>query len=153
LHISLECRASLTGSWNVRLEHDVSTQRWNLAVTQQSFRQLIVGHRYYDPAAGVVRFERLLSPSEESALDDLLAATTLPLIPESAAGLDGTTWRLGITHGWNTVELAWWPDLPRAWEGLRLLIEFLSSLAEVHWDPDAEPPWDPDESIDIDEET
>lgn len=147
MNISFECRGSFTGTWHLRLRRDLSTERWSLAVTQQSSRQLISDHQHYDPGTGRVQFERGLSAPEEATLHYLLARTALPLVPEFAAGLDGTTWRLSISHGYNTVEAEWWSDLPRAWERLRPVADFLTALAEVQWNPDAEPTWDSDEDI------
>ncbi|MGH9893041.1 MAG: hypothetical protein ACREA0_13825 [bacterium] len=71
-------------------------------------------------------------PLEKEATESLiteLAAIRLPLIAESAIGLDGTTYSLTITRGFNQVSLSWWGSPPGAWKSMGPLLERLVSLA------------------------
>ncbi len=53
---------------------------------------------------------------------------SLPFYPDFAAGLDGTTTTLKITHGLNSVELSWWEDLPKKWNGLDFILQFFGRI-------------------------
>lgn len=56
--------------------------------------------------------------ADPEPLLEALGHLTLPIVPEGAMGLDGTSWTLVITRGFNTVTLTWWGKLPREWGAL-----------------------------------
>ncbi len=138
MRISLECRPSFAGGWEVRLEQPVD-EPWRVRVRLGHPRYGLSDHPHYDPETGTARWDRPLNEAETVELARMLEGATVPLPPEFAIGLDGTTWELQIEHGWNRVQLAWWARLPQAWRSLRPLLDFLVSLTGAPWDPDAEP--------------
>lgn len=137
MRISLECRPSFEGGWEVQLERRAS-EPWRVRVRLGHPQDGLSAHPHYDPETGTAQWERPLSPAGVAEIARLLKGTTVPLAPEFAMGLDGTTWELRIEYGWNRVHLAWWPELPRAWQSLRPLLDFLVSLTGAPWNPDIE---------------
>ena len=64
---------------------------------------------------------------------DLAKAIRVSPVPtESIAGLDGTTFELAITAGWNRIEFHWWVRLPRGWRPIGEIAQELVTLAEPH---------------------
>lgn len=44
-------------------------------------------------------------------------------------GLDGTTYRVCVTRGWNSIDLRWWGSAPTQWESLAPLLQRIVDLA------------------------
>ncbi len=63
-----------------------------------------------------------ISGAAADAFEAKLASLSVRVIPEFAMGLDGTTTKLTIQHGFNQITLCWWANLPDAWQDLRGLL-------------------------------
>jgi len=68
----------------------------------------------------------------KSNVDELLKTLDelrISKMPEFAFGLDGETYSLKISNGWNTVEFSWWSDsCGEQWKGLFAFREKLGAL-------------------------
>jgi hypothetical protein len=131
MRISLECRPSWFGAWQVHAEKDADGGRWITRTRRDSPPYSFTEDAAREEPTGPIRIERELDDLEAEALERCLARVSLPLLPQFAIGLDGTTWKLDLENGWNKVQLEWWPQLPAAWESLRPLLDYLAALAEL----------------------
>lgn len=66
--------------------------------------------------------------SDPGPLLEELGRLALPIVPESAMGLDGATWTLVISRGFNSVRLSWWGDLPDGWGALGRFLSQVDAL-------------------------
>jgi hypothetical protein len=56
--------------------------------------------------------------SDYSDIVHIIQNIEVTTIPEFAIGLDGTTYELNISNGFNSIVYHWWEELPASWEDL-----------------------------------
>jgi hypothetical protein len=63
-------------------------------------------------------------------IDDLVSASILP-IAEFSMGLDGTTYSIAISNGFNRSEYTWWEECPKEWQMLGKFAENLLQFVKI----------------------
>ena len=87
------------------------------------------GKRYEVEVGGAEEGPTRTIPEEEGKrLLQALRAARVGAVPDFAMGLDGTTYRLAFTCGFNAITYQWWGDLPAGWDDLAPLISELEKM-------------------------
>ncbi len=64
-----------------------------------------------------------------------LSSSRISPIPTFAMGVDGTTYSLEVSTGYNSVSYTWWGTIPDEYEPFKELIKSLLSWAEIKYPP------------------
>lgn len=62
------------------------------------------------------------------AIRQMACRLQLPLVAQELSGLDGTCYRLELESGMHSCVLAWWNELPHAWQQAKPLIDMVQDL-------------------------
>jgi hypothetical protein len=71
-----------------------------------------------------------ISPSLFAELISDILTTQIPAVPEYIMGLDGETYTLRISNGFNQVTFAWWSECPRGWKEIGALADRMIDLVK-----------------------
>jgi hypothetical protein len=74
------------------------------------------------------QWERAVGAGYALHLLQNLAEARIPALPPDRAGVDGTTYELRLTRGFNQVSYTWWPGVPRNFEPLAAFCNELLKL-------------------------
>jgi hypothetical protein len=59
-----------------------------------------------------------------------LRTIQIPAFPSNEMGLDGTTYEIQISNGFNDATYSWWEDPPEGWEPLKVFFDRLMAYAQ-----------------------
>ncbi len=75
--------------------------------------------------------EHQITEKEVNDLLEILGSINLKVLPKYGMGCDGETYRLILSHGWNSVEFKWWSDsCGEQWKELFLFRDKITKLKE-----------------------
>ena len=77
------------------------------------------------------KIEKKIPAEEVEKVLKKLLNSSVPAIPSFITGLDGTTFKLKIENGFNSVCYIWWSKLPQGYEFLKEVVKSLLNWAEV----------------------
>ena len=79
----------------------------------------------FDRAKGKVQ----LSPAQTNAILALCQNMNIGLFPKDiVVGLDGTTTKVTIAQGMNSIRMEWWEDAPKPWKPVERIIGMLRQI-------------------------
>lgn len=88
-------------------------------------------HACYDEDENALLWERIVPRTRLTGFFQRLQSLSLPALPKSVWGLDGTTHEFTVHLGFHKLRLTWWSDLPEEWRAVGPLVATLERLADV----------------------
>lgn len=83
---------------------------------------------------------RVLPQEDAFRIMEILKRIRITAFALGDLGLDGVSYRLVLSHGFNRLELDWWMNLPKGWRGIQPLQDLLEGYASADGEgPRAEP--------------
>lgn len=92
-----------------------------------------IGYDYGKNTYGLIYNEKqyIITEQEVQELIQTLENIDLTKLPRFGTGLDGETYMLKVSNGWNSVSFEWWSDsCGEQWRGLMLFKEKIIGLVE-----------------------